>query len=916
MLSILKTTTYTDKDANGDFFTMEEAHQRLTKTITASGFRMPSSYPKYFKLLEARDVKTLLELLPILENLGKQSDCMVVRGSFSNNRIGDKVRRKAINVAMSASEIIALDVDELDLPAGMGKTDLKAQGEYVCHLLHTTYPEMFPDDMGFIAQGSSSSGLGEKIKLHLWLRNYFKVTQGQLRNLFSIVNSRYKKEHSKNINLIDTALFHPAQAHYTAYPIFENVKDDPYKDKGRTIYVYGNDSYISEDFPEYIRPIALSKNEATEYEEKVIGSKIICSKVYKAIDRVLYWGSPTESGVRTKVLACFHEAIQNQVCFNEVRRYLRPSVEELRPGMSEDYFSQGVISALGNIKALSSREIPLECKGLDLKTIDGGNDPKYLKLEETFPLDSVTFLKATLGTGKTNTIERWLHEGKITGKVLAITDTSALVEANAARFNAGDFRKATTRLEYAAGTLTRLSGTLHSLKKIKDFARDFDFVFIDEADSVMNNLLFASIISEDKKQEIIDVLHDLLTYSKRVVISDGDISQETVNCYVELMEGQRDLYRVDFSRRNLAGVEAYKHSTENSFWGAVQGHLELGDKCLVVTDSSPDKLNSFYHTFTRVTPNKKVEVIHSASKLDEAARDIVNRTNKALTERSVDLLLCSPSITNGVDFNYFDTVFVLTSTDNQTPNMRFQAMMRERNPDTIHYFFHNKKRFSTGYTSTSFDVGFTTQARREYSLRKEKEFKAYIATFNYYLLQAGASLEVLDDPYETPKTPEDAEVAREERIHAILTAGAQDRPLRNNDAYEQRQTLRYYYEIPPDEDIAWDTVGDWVDDKPAVRAEYFYKVFDVVWPYIQQASVDRMQTMLKEQGQKLYLATGESVHGGPHKAKAIMKQCGVRPDDIKSLETALVFLRKYCELTAGAEVPEEIKIHEEQAKDL
>lgn len=915
MYSILKTIEYTDKDSNGNFFTVTEESQRLTKTIDRSGNKHPSSYPKFFKLDKTFNPKNLEELLPILEQLGTEQDRLVIRGEFIDTKLGSKVRRIGKNVLPTKSQIVAIDVDELELPKGISKTDLKAQGEYICNLLHKLYPEFFPDDMGFIAQGSSSSGFSDKVKVHLWLCNYFPVNAGQLRNLFSIINSKFKREFEINMNLVDVALYHPVQPHYTAYPLFEDTSMDPYKAQGRTVYSYGNDSYISEEFPEYVKPIKLTEYESDKFSEKMHGSKIETPPLTRALSFVRNWEA-SKSGLRTKVLACFHSAVQTQFCLNELRRILRPILDEMRPGMADEYFNQGIVVALQQIKALSAREIPMECKGLSLKTIDGGNHPKYLNLSDSLPDDSVTFLKATLGTGKTNTIERWLAEGKVTGKVLAITDTSALVEANAVRFAAGDFRKVDARLGFASGTIDRLSGTLHSLPKIKDFAHDFDFFFIDEADSVMNNLLFASIISEEKKQEIIDVLHVLLTQTDKVVISDGDISQETVNCYVELMDGQRKLNRVDFARENLSGVTAYKHLNEKSLWGAVEGSLEIGEKCLVVTDSSPEKLNTFYHTFTRVAPDRNVEVIHSGSKMDAAARDIVNRTNTALRERNVDLLLCSPSITNGVDFNYFDSVFVLTSTDNQTPNMRFQAMMRERQPSTIHYYFQNKTKFLTGYGSTSFDIGFTTEARREYALRREKEFQAYIATFNYYLLQSGAEVIVLDDPYHSPKTDEDKENARIDRIHAILTAGANDIILRNNDAYEQRQLLRYYYEIPATEELAWDTVGQWVDEDPHRRAEYFYSIFDIVWPYIQRANHLDIMEMIKKHGSRLYLATGESLHGGHARAKALMRRCNVEPDMPDTLETAIKYLKKYCELTPGADVPQVLREHEEDARDI
>lgn len=921
-ITVLKATDYRDKDRNGDYFDVHAVDTRLTKVIDRHGNKHNSNYPKYFELGENRDFDDLASLQPFLEELGGMHDALVIRGEFKRGRPKDKVRRIAENVISAPSKVIAIDVDDVKLPVGMSRTDLKAQGEYVCNLLHHCDPLMFPDDMGFIAQGSSSAGFSDNIKLHLWLLNDKAVNQAQLRNLFYYVNTAWKNLHKSNpafektnANLVDPALYHAAQAHYTAYPLFEVPSMDPFRDGGRTVYVYGNTAKIAGQYPEYVKPVKVTEMEYNTFEDSVEGSKLVSVYVERAINVVADWDK-AHSGLRSKVIACFHEAVQNQFCLQELKRILRPYLDDKRPGQADEYFNQGVSSALQNIKATSVREVPSECKGLKLRNIDGGADEKYLRFSKFFPEDSVTFLKATLGTGKTNTISQWLADGTVKGNVLAITDTSALVESNAVRFDAGDFRKAEARLQFAAGSLTRLSGTLHSLPKIKDFADSFDFIFIDEADSVMNNLLFASILTEEKKQEIISVLRELLINTNRVVISDGDISQETVNCYVELMDGQRDLNKVDFRRKNLAGVQAYKHLTETSLWGAVQGHLELGDKCLVVTDSSPKKLNEYYHTFTRVCPDKKVNVVHSASKMDSEVRDIVNRTTKALEEKGVDLLLCSPSITNGVDFNYFDAVFVLTVTDNQTPNMRFQAMMRERQPETIHYFFHNKKQFTTGYKDLEFSNDFTNYARKEFSLRREREFKTYIATFNYYLIQSGASISVLDTGFESPKGPEDKEEARIERISAIARAGGSSVIERHNDAFEQRQMLRYYYDIPATEDIAWDTIGEWVDEKPHIKAEYFYKIFKIVWPYVGKADPKDVLKLLKEQGHKFYLATGESLHGGMTKAKSILTRCNISPNDPESLEKAVKYLRKYCELTPGCPLPEELVQYEEVARDV
>ena len=261
---------------------------------------------------------------------------------------------------------------------------LEAQGEYVCHLLHHCDPSMFPDDMGFIAQGSSSAGFSDNIKIHMWLLNEKGVNQAQLRNLFYYVNTAYKNLHKSNpifektnTNLVDPALYHAAQAHYTAYPLFEVPAMDPFRDGGRTVYHYGSPAKIAGQYPEYVKPVKVSENEKNVFLDSVNGSKVANSYVDRAIGVVATWDTRL-SGLRSKVIACFHEAMQNQFCLQELKRILRPILDEKRPGLADEYFAQGEASSLQNIKATSAREVPLECKGIKLRDIDGGTDEKYL----------------------------------------------------------------------------------------------------------------------------------------------------------------------------------------------------------------------------------------------------------------------------------------------------------------------------------------------------------------------------------------------------------------------------------------------------------------------------------------------------------------------------------------------------------
>jgi len=899
-LSVLHACDYNDVSASGDYYSILRENTWLTKRIDKYGNKLRANFPKKFRLGKYYNPSTLEDLYPILEILGNDPKALIIRHKYKEHTINNTVFRQAKFVENAPSKIICMDIDELDLPLHISSTDIEGQGEYVCNILNKCNSEVFPDDMGFIAQGSSSAGLSKTIKLHLWLQNYDEIDQSQLRNLFSIVNSTFKTKYGLNTNLVDPALYHDIQAHYTAYPIFEEDSTDPLKGK-RMIYSRGNYSYVPEQYSSYIKPVKTTLREQELYLTSIAGGRQRTVELEKRIEFLHSW-DPARPGFRNKVISIYHEAIQSQYCLELLKGEIAEVVERKRPGQLEDYIQQGKSSAVSNIKACSTREIPEKSLGLSLQSIHGGDQETYLDMERFPPKNSVTFLRATLGTGKTYTIQQWLEGGHIQGKFLAITDTSALVNSNTERFApARDFRNTLGRLDFATGKVDRLSGTLHSLLKIKDFTNKFDFLFIDEADSLMNNLLFAGIISEEKRVQIIEVLRELLQNTDRVVISDGDISEETVAQYINLMEGSRKLCRVNHRRKNLKGVTAYKHEKESSLWGALQGHLELGDKCLVVSDSSPKVLNEYWTTFNRLMPQKQVKVVHSASTNDPDVTDIIDNTTVALRRQEIDALLCSPSITNGVDFNYFDVVLILTTSENHTPNMRFQAMMRERHPGTIHYFFSHRKQHVTGYSGVTISKDFLPTARKSYALRREREYKTYVSTFNYYLVDAGAMIEVIDIPYDSPLDAIDKEDYNTERILAIMDSKEGVSQLRHNDAYEMKQMIKHYYEI---DELSWDDTAEFIADKPEVHAEFFHKLYPLFGTTLLTHNVDAITKALSASAYKYYLATGEPLpySKGEINVKKVLSKCGIKKDT----KDILHWYRKYCEYTQGVVLPIEL----------
>lgn len=868
-IQILEACNYNDRNDNGFYRVLAEEVNFCKKFY--DGIEYSANAVKKYKVGNFYDPWSLEELYPILTELENDTKKLVVRYKIKPEYShGTSIMRRAELFEPDKSHIIAIDVDSIVLPAHLSPVDILGQGTYICNLLHKCDPEVFPDDMGFIAQGSAKAGIHKNIRLHLWLENYNKLTQGQLRNVFTQVNKTYKQEFSSEDNLVDTALYHTVQVHYTAAPMFSPTNADPFYKIPRTVASYGNKAYIPDTVASFSANVRATEKEINEYLEHIEGGIEPSENLLKKLDVISTWDN-AERGLRTKVISLYHEAVQETFSLNVLDGWVYNILKRKRPGQEWDYINQSKNAAVIAIKSNSARDIPLEYERLPINRIESGNLPRYLDINQSkFPEDGIVFLKASLGTGKTYTIQRWLETNRLKGKFLAITDTSALVEANAARFNAGDFRAANARLDFASGKIERLSGTLHSLHKIKDFARDFDVLFIDEADSLLNNLLFAKIIDDELRYQIRDVLYDLLISTKLVILSDGDISEETVAQYIELIDGDRDFYGISHSRPSLKGITAYKHQKESSIWGALQGALDAGQKCLVVTDQGPDTLNTMRLALNKVCPTKNIEVAHANSKMDSKVASIINETNNALSRYKVDALLCSPSITNGVDFDYFDTSFVITKTSNHTPNMRFQALMRERHPKEVHYYFDNIKGYVTGYKDSPIEQGWFDVSRCALAMRREKEFRSYLGTFNYYLINAGCNIEAIREPYSSPKTVEDEQEYSIERINAIFSSSPDKVIPRHNDAYEVKSLCAAMLDVPIDE-LSYNQVSDFIDSKMDKAAEFLHELFPSFWDVLEKVSPYALVEALRNRGKLYYNATGRQPRTSIVNAKNILK---------------------------------------------
>lgn len=871
----------------------------------------PASMPYKFNVVGTADPQNLEEMYLLMERLTADPHLVVVRGKCI---IPDNaVRRKRTNFDISKpSHIIAMDVDGISDTGGFDAFNLVGMGRHVVKLLNSISEDMFPLDAGFIAHASSSAGIKPGIRMHLMLESNVKVTQGQLKFLFTSINDTAKQKY--HFDIADLAYYSSVQLHYFADPLFQDQFHDPFKAEGklRLVKVKGSQVQLPNNLPDYEATRGEFKEEFFSLLNQIKGKRVASEKVEQTIAEL----EEADDGVYLRIIPkLYHRALEDGVDFawleKEITSALTDYINTKDNSRSlQDYFNNGRKQALKAFVNNSKRDIPeRDVKGVPVyeRRVDSEDTNNYLKINGVPPEGHLTFIKASLGTGKTTAVTKWLERDQLKGNFLAVTNTRALVSSNAKKFEAGQYDKSVDMLNFKRGAIDRMSTTIHSIHKFKNFVGQIDVIFIDECDAVMNDLLFAPVVKQ--RRECISVLRDILLSAKVVILSDGDISAETIEAYGSLIDFDKPVSYYKHHRRMLAEAQAYEFPDESSIWVALQTSLEMGEKSILVSDCGPDELNEKGLTLRKNT-GAIVKEIHSNSTSDLDIRRILDYTTNELIEQQIDCLLCSPSVTSGVDFNFFDNVFVITRTANQAPNMRFQAIRRDRGAKNIFYFIDKSTSgFSAGSEQYNIDEGWMELAQQLYVKRRELESRNFISTLRYYLLDQGATIDIFSESW--GKIDSSAAEYTAERVSAILSSTPDWCAPRHADAYESKLMLAKYFHLDSIKSITQEHAELWIAKKPHKRAEFFHKLQDMFWNDIKKCSnvtISPFIDALKKHKKDFFIRTGQSAN--PKYARLYLTQMGI--DKEMNTEQIIDWYRTYCSIE-GISIPYTFMTDEEKA---
>lgn len=316
-------------------------------------------------------------------------------------------------------------------------------------------------------------------------------------------------------------------------------------------------------------------------------------------------------------------------------------------------------------------------------------------LELAFPGNQIIAIKSPKGTGKTEVISKniddYLSQGK---RILNITHRIQLAEALASRFGIDHISEIKTSDTKGWLGFALCIDSLHASSQAQFNPTDWEdaVVVIDEVEQVLWHALNSSTCSQQRVR-ILENLRDLtrvvIEGGGKILLSDADLSDSTINFFHSLAQGAITPYVVENTWKAIENqwkVTVYGDSSPHALLNDLIKSIERGEKPFI--SCSGQKASSQFGTINiekilaKEFPHLNILRIDSETVADPShpAYGCTPRLNEILPQ--YDVVIASPTIETGVSIDvrgHFTGVWTIAQ-GVQTPDSVRQSMARIREP--------------------------------------------------------------------------------------------------------------------------------------------------------------------------------------------------------------------------------------------
>lgn len=330
------------------------------------------------------------------------------------------------------------------------------------------------------------------------------------------------------------------------------------------------------------------------------------------------------------------------------------------------------------------------------------------------------FIKSSMGSGKSTSTVEYIKKHNIKSfLILSCRRTLTYTIYDKLKQNNIDVDNYITTNKTNIKISERLIISPDSICKLDFPLQKFEFIWIDEGVSFMYYIGNHLCIDKNTKTEVLYIIEWLLKNCHKLLITDADLNNHTIQYYLYYRNIQNCLY---LQYKNASYVNKYHiFDTESETHLHLEENIKMGKKIYICCDTLSKTKNIYEYIINlNIITSENILLYNSESNhsVDKAMYD-VNDFWKKFT-----VVIVSPKVVFGVDFNleYFDCVYGFYKCTTLNVREAFQQIHRIRNIKSkmIYIFIYEKTNLHLENTLNSIKYNVQTYKLNNLFYKKTK----------------------------------------------------------------------------------------------------------------------------------------------------------------------------------------------------
>ena len=316
------------------------------------------------------------------------------------------------------------------------------------------------------------------------------------------------------------------------------------------------------------------------------------------------------------------------------------------------------------------------------------------------------FIKSPMGSGKTTAVVQYIKQN-LDKSILIISSRISLIHTIYSKLLEENIPFDNYLYSKLTPNMQRLIISINSLLKLPSPLQKYDIIWLDEAVSLMTYIGFYPF---GNKQELYLIFHWLINTANKLLITDADLNDNSIDYYSFNYNYTYDIYKC----HQYPNTVNFYHSVEDLL-NLIINDLDLGKNVYIATDTKQVSIN-IYNELIKYTDKIFLYNSDSTVLMD---KEILTINDSWIKYR---VIIVTPKIIYGVDFNkqHFHKSYGFYKGNTITAREAIQQLHRIRTLYDREINVYIKQKKSTPYLlDNKYDIiKFFEQNLSNYTLKK------------------------------------------------------------------------------------------------------------------------------------------------------------------------------------------------------